>query len=165
MVDTGRSNDVPQEYRPLSLPDPGWGRSAARRTGSGRVPRWRDLGAAAGEKFSAPNRSDIQTVGQNTFGKARGQLLSETPEAGLVKVTNLLIEPITGASYDLVGITPDIPISSGQDALEIAVQQIKGILTKTGAQARGFRRIEALHRMQGERPFKPLNITYDRSDL
>jgi C-terminal processing protease CtpA/Prc len=111
------------------------------------------------------NRSDIQIIGETTFGKARGQVLSNTPEAGLAKVTYLAIAPVTGASYDLTGIIPDMAISAGQDALDIAVQQIKGTLSKTGAQARALRRIHAWQRAQPERPFIPLNITYNRSGI
>ncbi|MEE8151252.1 MAG: S41 family peptidase, partial [Nitrosomonadaceae bacterium] len=109
------------------------------------------------------NRSDIKTVGETTFGKARAQILSETPESGLVKVTKMTIEPIVGVSYDLEGIAPDIPIAPGEDALEVALQQVKGtLLSKSSAQTRALRRIRALHRMQEDRSFKPLNITYDR---
>lgn len=109
------------------------------------------------------NRPDILIVGETTFGKGRGQVIASTPESGLVKVTFLTIEPLAGVSYDLSGIVPDIEISSGQDALEVAVQQIIGTLAKTGAQARRLRAIRAFHDAQAELEFTPLNISYDRA--
>jgi carboxyl-terminal processing protease len=66
------------------------------------------------------NRPDIKTVGTKTFGKARGQVLSSTPDSALVKVTYALLKPITGAPYDLVGIVPDISVPPDSDALVVA---------------------------------------------
>ncbi len=107
------------------------------------------------------HRSDVKTVGESTYGKARAQILSNTPESGLVKVTKAVFEPVTGPSYDLSGIVPDIAITPGQDALEVALEQIVGTLSKTGVQGRALQRIKALHQMLEARPFKPLNITFD----
>jgi hypothetical protein len=66
------------------------------------------------------NRPDIKTMGTRTFGKARGQLLSSTPDSALVKVTFALLKPVTGASYDLIGIIPDISVPPDSDALVAA---------------------------------------------
>ncbi len=66
------------------------------------------------------NRPDIKTMGTRTFGKARGQVLSTTPDSALAKVTFALLRPVTGASYDLVGITPDIFVPPDSDAVVVA---------------------------------------------
>ncbi|MDD5673958.1 MAG: S41 family peptidase, partial [Chitinivibrionales bacterium] len=62
----------------------------------------------------------IKIIGTHTYGKARAQIMSGTPNNGLAKVTCALISPLSGPSYDLVGIKPDTTIAAGQSALDLA---------------------------------------------
>jgi carboxyl-terminal processing protease len=66
------------------------------------------------------NRTDIRIVGTTTYGKARGQMISLTPDSGLVKVTYALLTPMYGSPYDLTGIQPDISVPPDSDAMLVA---------------------------------------------
>jgi carboxyl-terminal processing protease len=109
----------------------------------------------------ASNRDDIISVGSRTFGKARGQVLSSTPELGLVKVTNSVIIPIVGSSYDNIGILPDITISVSEDALDVALHQIIASTSKAlaGAESRNIARVKSVVKSQSKKPFVPLNVS------
>ena len=107
------------------------------------------------------NRPDIKTMGTRTFGKARGQVLNVTPDSALVKVTFALLRPITGASYDLVGIMPDISVPPDSDALVVAealigqsVGAAKRLATAPHASASG--RINALRKEYGHAGVTPM---------
>jgi C-terminal processing protease CtpA/Prc len=111
------------------------------------------------------HRGDIKIVGETTFGKARGQVLSITPESGIAKVTSLLLTPIGGTSYDLVGIAPDVVVPAGQDALDIAVDTIYSTLSKT-ADATLSSRLRnlksALHLAKSMKYTTPLNYQWSQ---
>ena len=93
------------------------------------------------------NRSDITTVGQKTYGKARGQVISLTPDSGLVRVTFALFRPVTGSPYDLVGIQPEVSLAKGNDALAAAVELIGlGAAKRTAASA-----LSSLSRIEAQR--------------
>jgi C-terminal peptidase prc len=125
-----------------------------------------DYTASAAEIFISclkNNRADIRTVGAKTFGKARGQLVYGTPDSGLVKVTYALLTPLHGASYDLVGIVPDISVPPDSDALTVAeafiAQSTSNGVTKRLApapHATGFARINALRKESGHPGSMPL---------
>jgi len=81
------------------------------------------------------NRSDLKIIGTHTYGKARAQIMTGTPDNGLAKVTYATISPISMPSYDLVGIQPDIPVTGNQNALELAETMIdNGTLAKKQAE-------------------------------
>ncbi|KMQ52804.1 carboxyl-terminal protease [Chitinispirillum alkaliphilum] len=68
------------------------------------------------------NRPDITTIGVTTFGKARGQAMTLTPDSGLAVVTYAMLRPINGEPYDMSGIDPDITVQFGEDPLEVALE-------------------------------------------
>jgi C-terminal peptidase prc len=70
------------------------------------------------------NRPDIATMGSRTYGKARGQVINITPDSALVKVTYALLTPVTGASYDLVGIRPGIVVPADSSPVVAAMALI-----------------------------------------
>ncbi len=80
--------------------------------------------ASASEAFVSclhENRgSDIETIGQRTFGKGSGWYSIGTPRGGIANVTGMLLIPVNNESYNLKGIEPDVSIDENQDALEIA---------------------------------------------
>ncbi len=67
------------------------------------------------------NRPEITTVGTTTYGKARGQAVSFTPDSGLAVVTFALLTPLSGETYDEVGIMPQVDIQPGQNALDVGL--------------------------------------------
>jgi carboxyl-terminal processing protease len=71
------------------------------------------------------NRPEIVTIGQKTFGKGRGQIVSLSPDSGIVSVTYATIDPLTGVSYDQSGITPQVVIGDDESAVEVTVDRIE----------------------------------------
>jgi carboxyl-terminal processing protease len=59
-------------------------------------------------------------VGTRTFGKATGQVMVLGPDSAYARITCMQFSPISGGSYDIVGITPDRTISEGENAIELA---------------------------------------------
>jgi C-terminal peptidase prc len=109
------------------------------------------------------NRPDIKTMGTRTFGKARGQILTLTPDSGLVKVTSALLSPISGAAYDLVGIMPDISVPPDSDALaaaEALIAQSAGTAKRLAAasHAPADGRINELRKEYGRAGSMPLTF-------
>lgn len=80
------------------------------------------------------HRPDITTVGSTTFGKARGQAVSLTPDSGLAVVTYALLFPISGQSYDMRGISPDVMVSAGEDPLQTALELAQGQLAMVSSE-------------------------------
>lgn len=103
-------------------------------------------------------RDDILLIGENTYGKARGQVYALTPMEGLATVTFSLFKPLDGISYDLTGIEPDIALGPRQDGIELALEQIESGLAKRAGIRSKLRRIAALHEHQQVKPVLPLFI-------
>lgn len=62
--------------------------------------------------------------GSKTFGLGLMQIIVQTPDSGIAKVTNAEIFSISGESYNGTGIVPDVTITGSQDALELALNDI-----------------------------------------
>ncbi len=77
------------------------------------------------------NLSGVRVVGTYTYGKASGWYPYDTPDKGVATVTGMLITPIKGEPYNLVGIKPDISVDETQDALDVAYKEISPGLAKT----------------------------------
>lgn len=71
-------------------------------------------------------RASTLTVGTVTYGKGSGWRYYWTPEDAMVTVTSVLLTPIIGEGYNLVGITPDIVIDSLGEAQQVAMDEIAG---------------------------------------
>ncbi len=69
-------------------------------------------------------RSDIVSMGTKSYGKARGQKLTSTPDSGIAKTTYAVISPIEGTSYDMIGIDPKIKVDNEDDILQTALNHI-----------------------------------------
>ncbi|MFW5812836.1 MAG: S41 family peptidase [Fibrobacterota bacterium] len=82
------------------------------------------------------HRPDITTVGFTTFGKARGQAVSLTPDSGLAVVTYALLNPINGEPYDMRGIRPDVAVGAGEDPLQRALELAREQLAKISSMER-----------------------------
>lgn len=67
-------------------------------------------------------RADIPLIGCQTYGKATMQVISITPDSGIVRVTFAKIMDTDGNSWDEQGITPDIITVPGEDAFLRAVK-------------------------------------------
>jgi carboxyl-terminal processing protease len=88
-----------------------------------------ELSASASELLIAAladNRPEIPTIGQTTYGKARGQRIAVTPDTGVARVTYARFSPVGAEEYDLVGIKPRIPISNDVNPIQFAVDEIEG---------------------------------------
>lgn len=79
----------------------------------------------------ADNRPDIPTIGQTTYGKARGQRIAVTPDTGVARVTYAKFSPIGIDDYDIVGIPPRIPVSDDVNPVQVAVDKIEEGLAKS----------------------------------
>ncbi len=94
-----------------------------------------EFSASASELLVAAlvdNRPEIVTIGQRTYGKARGQRIAVTPDTGVARVTYARFSPVAGEEYDLVGIKPKRPISTDVNPIQFAVDEIdEGGLAKT----------------------------------
>ncbi len=104
--------------------------------------------------------SDTRTVGIRTFGKGRGQYLigydDEADEyflsdGGVARVTFSVLNPVLGEPYDSIGITPDVVVGPGEDALEVAIGLIRGSVPKTTADAAACHaRVASINRLAGQ---------------
>lgn len=108
-------------------------------------------------------------VGQTTYGKARGQVLQNTPSKGLVKITYALITPIEGPTYDLVGLQPDVVSASSHaaiaDGVALAHQKLGAPVAKMAKVRLLARRLQSLHD-QDKRPWTgPLGIERESNRL
>jgi carboxyl-terminal processing protease len=112
--------------------------------------------ASASELFITALKSNrsIKIAGKTTYGKARGQVILGTPSNGLAKITYALITPLTGASYDLIGIEPDYASDDAlQKATDLAHEWLNSPSPKTNRPLAGsLRKIEML-REQIKRPW------------
>lgn len=70
------------------------------------------------------NRPDIVTFGQKSMGKGRIQTMNSTPEGGIINITSGILTSVTGENYDIIGITPKIPVPDSVDVLEAALDYI-----------------------------------------
>ncbi len=95
------------------------------------------------------NRPDIKTVGSKSYGKGRAQMVKLTPEEGLAFVTHCVISSKNGDNYDVEGIEPEISITTGQDALIVALADIGCTGTESGSAIEN--QINRLNRIQKER--------------
>lgn len=89
-------------------------------------------------------RTDIITVGDTTYGKARGQYWIPTPDSGISIITYATLTPIQGVTYDQIGIAPEIIVSDAQFALDTAITRIQGrggqAVERAGRLVKGNRR-------------------------
>lgn len=91
-----------------------------------------DSTASAAEMLVArlQESETVTSIGQTTFGKARAQILSVTPDSALVSVTYALIRLPDGTSYDGTGVVPEVVIADDEDAMEKAITMAKGMLER-----------------------------------
>lgn len=111
------------------------------------------------------NRPDIPIVGQTTFGKARGQTITLTPDSGLARVTFALLEPVDGPSYDLAGIEPDVAVMRGVEPLRAAIDRARETLAKrvaVGSDA--INRIDCMRAMYPRPACGPATLVWTRMD-
>ena len=75
--------------------------------------------ASAAELFSAALSSNRRAtlVGQQTYGKARVQRAAPIPGGGAVLVSRAFYETPAGVDVTGVGLTPDAPCATGEDAI------------------------------------------------
>ena len=97
-------------------------------------------------------------LGANTYGLGLVQILADTPDSGIAKVTNAEIFSITGGSYNGVGIDPDILVPVGQDALEAALNDIDANIVFQNIST--INRIKELREKHRTRNRKPLCIMW-----
>ena len=86
-----------------------------------------DSTAGVAEIMASGIRENIvssKIFGSMTFGLGLMQIIVQTPDSGIAKVTNAKIFSITGESYNGIGIVPDVTITGSQDALEVALNDI-----------------------------------------
>ena len=78
--------------------------------------------ASAAELFSAALASNRRAtlVGQQTYGKARVQRAASLPGGGAVLVSRAFYETPAGVDVTGVGLTPDAPCATGEDAIVCA---------------------------------------------
>ena len=78
--------------------------------------------ASAAELFSAALSSNRRAtlVGQQTYGKARVQRAAPIPGGGAVLVSRAFYETPAGVDVTGVGLTPDAPCATGEDAVACA---------------------------------------------
>ena len=78
--------------------------------------------ASAAELFSAALASNRRAtlVGQQTYGKARVQRAAPIPGGGAVLVSRAFYETPAGVDVTGVGLTPDAPCATGEDAVACA---------------------------------------------
>jgi len=72
------------------------------------------------------NRSDpdhVFSMGDTTYGKARGQILGSTPAGGIVRITFMTMTTKNGVDYNQVGLPPDTLLNNDSDWLDIAWQR------------------------------------------
>jgi len=76
---------------------------------------------------------DVTSVGTVTYGKGRGQVILgydwdleeyQLTDGGMARITSMLLTPVAGAPYDMVGIMPHVLIQPGQDALDTTLVMI-----------------------------------------
>ena len=72
------------------------------------------------------NNTHARSIGTTTYGKGCGQVLAQTVDSGLVKITSMLMTPVCGQSYNQAGIEPNRAIQPGEDALSVALSIIRG---------------------------------------
>lgn len=107
------------------------------------------------------NRPDVVTVGTRTFGKGRGQIITVTPDSGLARVTFALLEPVSGKSYDLIGIQPKVPVTESGTALNAALNAAQSGLSRIPAiNEHSVNRIEFMRVMGPSRPRLPLCVRW-----
>ncbi|MBD3344814.1 MAG: PDZ domain-containing protein [Chitinivibrionales bacterium] len=101
---------------------------------------------------------DITVIGTTTYGKGSGQYLFNTPTEGIAKITRMLLMPVLGSPYNLVGIAPHVEITPDEDALDVALEMIG---TTTLAKARKnntTRRIEILREQLKTGEWAPVGV-------
>ncbi len=106
------------------------------------------------------NRPEIPTIGTTTFGKARGQAMTITPDSGLAVVTFALLEPVDGASYDMRGIDPQIVVTEPDDPLDEALNIARTNLGKVSliCTNTALRRAKIAHYTMRVRDRIPLSV-------
>ena len=104
------------------------------------------------------NAVNYKIVGIKTYGLGLAQILAETPDSGIAKVTNAEIFSITGGSYNCVGIDPDIIVPVGQDALEAALNDLNANIVSQNINT--INRIKELREKHRTRNRKPLCIKW-----
>ncbi len=82
---------------------------------------------------------NTSVIGTTTYGKGCGQAIVQTPLEGLSRITSMLIDPVNSPSYHMTGIEPDIPLSSDEDAYNVAVESIEESSGTAKTLARGRR--------------------------
>ena len=106
------------------------------------------------------NTVSHKIVGVNTYGLSLAQIIADTPDSGIAKVTNAEIFSITGGSYNGVGIDPDSPVTGGQDALEVALNDIDAnIVSQNSNTINRIKELKKKHRTRNRKPlcFKWVN--------
>ncbi len=99
------------------------------------------------------NAVSIKIFGSKTFGLGVMQIITETPDSGIAKVTNAEIFSITGESYNGIGIEPDVEVIAGKDALEEALNDIDpGIISQNSNTINRIKELREKHRTRNRKP-------------
>lgn len=99
------------------------------------------------------NTVNHKIVGVKTYGLGLVQILADTPDSGIAKVTNAEIFSITGGSYNGVGIDPDILVPVGQDELETALNDIDAnIVSQNINTINRIKELKEKHRTRNRNP-------------
>ena len=104
------------------------------------------------------NAVSSKTFGSKTFGLGLMQIIVQTPDSSIAKVTNAELFSINGGSYNGVGIEPDILVPVDQDALEAALNDIDATIVSQNINT--INRIKELREKHRTRNRKPLCIKW-----
>lgn len=87
-----------------------------------------DGSASASEMLamSLRNARGCEIIGTQSYGKAIGQIVLDSPRGGIALITNFQHYAPDGSSWQETGLTPDIVIGDGEDALEVALDYLSG---------------------------------------
>jgi carboxyl-terminal processing protease len=91
--------------------------------------------ASAGELLAGALQDSgrAQLLGQKTFGKGSVQLVHELPDQSSLHVTNAHWFTPNRRPISEVGLTPDIPVNSDEDALLVALALVEAVPVVDGA--------------------------------
>lgn len=136
-------------------------RSAAAPAWKGRTAVLVDGGTASAAEIVAQalqGTPGIRIVGQKTFGKAAIGTLFPLPGGFGLRMTTGRYQSRTGASLSGVGLTPDVTVPPGRDALKAALAALRGQAGRKGRRRPPLARraVVRLGRRAGRlRPWRP----------
>jgi len=93
-----------------------------------------DEGSASASEMlamSLRNARGCEIIGSQSYGKAIGQIVLDSPRGGIALITNFEHYAPDGTSWQETGLTPDVVVDEDEDALEVALSYLgAGSLTK-----------------------------------